>query len=85
MHQMSSYIISKHPPKPFEGNFSTRNTEHSYDTMISIARRMINDIGFLLIDLIKSVRVSQGVRVRQLKLWDLEAPWMSYVRSSEIV
>jgi hypothetical protein len=58
---------------------------HSYDRYIGIAQRMINDIGLLLIDLIKSVRVSQGVHVTQLKLWDPEAPWMSYVRSSKIV
>jgi len=52
--------------------------------MISIEQRMINDIGFLLIDLIKSVSIRQGVHVRQLKLWDPEASWMSYFRSSEI-
>ena len=93
----TNYILcTKCPPKSFPSipqNPSRgitqeeiqRRSKHSYGTMISIARRMINDIGFLLINLIKSVRVSQGVRVRQLKLWDPEAPWMSYVRSSEIV
>ena len=53
--------------------------------MVCIARMMINDIGFLLIDTIKQVQVSQGVRTSQLKLWDHDAPWISYVRSSEVV
>ena len=76
------------PQKPSRGITQEeiqRRSKHSYDRYMSIAQRMINDIGFLLIDLIKSVRVRQGVHVAQLKLWDPEAPWMSYARSSEIV
>ena len=29
--------------------------------------------------------MSQGVRTSQLKLWHPEAPWLLYVRSSEVV
>jgi len=77
--------IPKNPSRGISQDEIQRRSKHLYVNMIKIAQRMINDIGYLLIDVIKSVRVSKGVKTKQLKLWDKDAPWMSYVRSSEIV
>ena len=78
-------VIPKKPSRGLTIKEIQRRSNHLFKNMVCIARRMINDIGFLLIDIIKQVRVSQGVRTSQLKLWDPEAPWLLYVRSSEVV
>jgi hypothetical protein len=78
-------IILKDPCRGITMEEIRRWSNHSFEKMVCIAWRMINDIGFLLIDIIKSVWVSQGVHTSQLKLWDPEAPWLSFVRSSEVV
>ena len=78
-------IIPKKPSRGLTIKEIQRQSNHLFKNMVCIAWRMINDIGFLLIDIIKQVRVSQGVRTSQLKLWDPEAPWLLYVRSSEVV
>ena len=78
-------IIPKNPSRGLTIKEIQRRSNHSFENMTRIARRMINDIGFLSIDIIKQVWVSQGVRTSQLTLWDPEAPWLLYVRSSQVV
>lgn len=48
-------IIPKKPSRGLTIKEIQRRSNNSFENMVCIARRMINDIGFLLIDIIKQV------------------------------